>query len=233
MDNPYVQPVKDEDVLKYLPLVKSVAKKIHRHLPPSVDINDLIGYGILAVMESLSRIDPTKNPSTYLYMRVKGAMYDYLRSLHLCSRRVREREKLIRRKMEELRQQLGRDPTDEEIGEALGETPDKIYEDVQRAAFAQILSLDALFREGRSYEELLAAAEDGPEEKVLREERRRRLLEAIEKLSYREKLVLQLLFYEELPAKTVAKLLGVSSARISQIKEQAIEKLKEELMDTL
>ena len=45
-------------------------------------------------------------------------------------------------------------------------------------------------------------------------------------LDYREKLVLQLLYYEELPLKEVAGLLGVSMARVSQIKANAIEKLK-------
>ena len=68
-----------EIILKYLPLVKSLAYRIHRHLPDVVDINDLIGYGILAVLESAPKLDNTKNPKAYLRLRIKGAMYDYLR----------------------------------------------------------------------------------------------------------------------------------------------------------
>jgi RNA polymerase sigma factor (sigma-70 family) len=47
----------------------------------------------------------------------------------------------------------------------------------------------------------------------------------------REKLVIQLIFYEEIPAKEVAKLIKVSTARVSQIKESALSKLREKLKD--
>lgn len=82
------------------------------------------------------------------------------------------------------------------------------------------------FFEGRSYEELFESKEESPEEIVIKKDLREKLLKAIEKLEKREKLVLQLLYYEELPLKEVAKLLGISMARVSQIKSSAIEKLK-------
>jgi RNA polymerase sigma factor for flagellar operon FliA len=59
----------------------------------------------------------------------------------------------------------------------------------------------------------------------------KKILKAIEDLDHREKLVLQLIFYEKIPAKEVAKLLKVSTARVSQIKESALSKLREKLKD--
>ncbi|MFZ8785316.1 FliA/WhiG family RNA polymerase sigma factor [Thermocrinis sp.] len=221
-----------EAILKYLPLVKSIAYRIYKHLPDAVDLNDLIGYGILAVMEALPKLDESKNPEAYLRLRIKGAIYDYLRSLDFGSKSLRKREKEIKAKLEELTNQLGREPTDEELIKALGYRPDEFYSDLQKISASYLLSLDDLFKEGRSYEEVFSSSvEESPEEHVIKQNLREKILKAIEDLDQREKLVLQLIFYEEIPAKEVAKLLKVSTARVSQIKESALSKLREKLKD--
>lgn len=221
-----------EAILKYLPLVKSIAYRIYKHLPDAVDLNDLIGYGILAVVEALPKLDESKNPEAYLRLRIKGAMYDYLRSLDFGSKSLRKREKEIKAKLEELTNQLGREPTDEELIKALGYKPDAFYSDLQKISASHLLSLDDLFREGRSYEEVFSSSvEESPEENSIKRDLREKILKAIEDLDQREKLVIQLIFYEEIPAKEVAKLLKVSTARVSQIKESALSKLREKLKD--
>jgi len=221
-----------EAILKYLPLVKSIAYRIYKHLPDAIDLNDLIGYGILAVMEALPKLDESKNPEAYLRLRIKGAMYDYLRSLDFGSKSLRKKEKEIKAKLDELTNQLGREPTDEELIKALGYKPDAFYSDLQKISASHLLSLDDLFKEGRSYEEVFSSSvEESPEENSIKQDLREKILKAIEDLDQREKLVLQLIFYEEIPAKEVAKLLKVSTARISQIKESALSKLREKLKD--
>jgi RNA polymerase sigma factor for flagellar operon FliA len=221
-----------EAILKYLPLVKSIAYRIYKHLPDAVDLSDLIGYGILAVVEALPKLDESKNPEAYLRLRIKGAIYDYLRSLDFGSKSLRKREKEIKAKLEELTNQLGREPTDEELIKALGYKPDEFYSDLQKISASYLLSLDDLFREGRSYEEVFSSSvEENPEDKAIKQDLREKILKAIEDLDHREKLVLQLIFYEEIPAKEVAKLLKVSTARVSQIKESALSKLREKLKD--
>jgi RNA polymerase sigma factor for flagellar operon FliA len=221
-----------EAILKYLPLVKSIAYRIYKHLPDAVDLNDLIGYGILAVVEALPKLDESKNPDAYLRLRIKGAMYDYLRSLDFGSKSLRKKEKEIKAKLEELTNQLGREPTDEELIKALDYKPDDFYSDLQKISASHLLSLDDLFREGRSYEEVFSSSvEESPEENAIKQDLREKILKAIEDLDQREKLVIQLIFYEEIPAKEVAKLLKVSTARVSQIKESALSKLREKLKD--
>jgi RNA polymerase sigma factor for flagellar operon FliA len=221
-----------EAIFKYLPLVKSIAYRIYKHLPDAVDLNDLIGYGILALVEALPKLDESKNPEAYLRLRIKGAMYDYLRSLDFGSKSLRKREKEIKAKLEELTNQLGREPTDEELIKALGYKPDEFYSDLQKISASYLLSLDDLFREGRSYEEVFSSSvKESPEEHAIKQDLREKILKAIEDLDHREKLVLQLIFYEEIPPKEVAKLLKVSTARVSQIKESALSKLREKLKD--
>jgi len=222
-----------ELVLSYLPLVEQIAYRLYRHLPRSVDVRDLIGYGVLAVVEALPKLDKNRNPTAYLKLRIKGAMYDYLRSIDFASRNVRSKEKAIRQALEKLSMEKGKEVSDEELAQFLGEDPERLKEDLQAISFSYLMSLEEIFFEGRSYEELFESKEESPEEIVIKKDLREKLLKAIERLEEKEKLVLQLLYYEELPLKEVAKLLGVSMARISQIKSSAIEKLKSYLASAL
>ncbi len=225
---------KEELILKYLPLVRAIAYRIHLRLPKSVDFNDLVGYGILGLAEAVSKLDPSKRGSTaYIKLRVKGAIYDYLRSLDFLSRGLREKDKRIKNAMDNLSASLGREPTDEELAQHLVMSVEELEKDIERISFSHFLSLDELFSEGRSYEEVFSSSVEDPEEEVLKEDIREKVIGAIKKLSEKEQLVLQLLFYEELPLKAVADILGVSIARVSQIKAQALEKLRQELQKVL
>ncbi len=218
-----------EIVLSYMPLVQQIAYSLHRHLPSSVDVRDLIGHGVLALIEAIPKLDKNKNPTAYLRLRIKGAMYDYLRSLDFVSRSVRTKEKNIRQAIEKLSMEKGEEISDEELAEFLGESLEKLEEDLKAIGFSYLISLEEVFREGRSYEEIFESKEEGPEELVIKKDLREKLLKAIEELDYREKLIIQLLYYEELPLKDVAKILGISIARACQIKGVAFEKLKKSL----
>ncbi len=219
---------REELILKYMPLVKSIALRIKRQLPPSVDLQDLIGYGIVGLINAIDRMDKTKNPESYIKIRIRGAIYDYLRSLDFGSRRVREKEKKIKKALEELSKELGREPTDEEISQRLGENVDSFYHDLHSISFSYILSLEDIFKqdEGRSYEEIVNSDAPSIEESVISKEMEEKVKKAVEKLDEKEKMVLQLIFYEELPLKDVAQILGCSISRVSQIKARALEKMK-------
>ena len=224
---------REELILKYMPLVKSIALRIKRQLPPSVDLQDLIGYGIVGLINAIDRMDKTKNPESYIKIRIRGAIYDYLRSLDFGSRRVREKEKKIKRTLEELSKELGREPTDEEISEKLGEDVETLYHDLHSISFSYILSLEDVFKqdEGRSYEEIVNADAPTVEDTVISKELEEKVRKAVQRLEEKEKLVLQLIFYEELPLKEVAQILGCSISRVSQIKARALEKLKKFIRD--
>ena len=229
MKNPYSfeEKEREELILKYLPLVKSIAFTIKRHLPPTVDVRDLIGHGVIGLIKALDKLDTQRNPESYLKIRIKGAIYDYLRSLDFGSRKVREKERKIKEALKELSEKLGREPTDEEIAEFLGEDIDTLQHDLSKISFSYILNLEDIFtEEKRGYEEVLKSKNMDVEEEIVKKDLIDKLKRAIDKLSDREKLVIQLIFYEELPLKEVAQVLNCSISRVSQIKGEAIEKLK-------
>ncbi len=233
-NNPYTfeEKEREELILQYLPLVKSIAFTIKRHVPPTIDVRDLIGHGIIGLIKALERLDTQKNPESYLKIRIRGAMYDYLRSLDFGSRRIREKERKIKEALKELTEELGREPTDEEIANYLGEDLQSLQHDLSKISFSYMLNLDDIFtEERRSYEEVISSKKTDVEEEVIKKDLVEKLKEAVEKLDEREKLVVQLVFYEELPLKEIAQILGCSISRVSQIKGEAIEKLRKFMKD--
>jgi len=233
MKNPYAYREKEREelILRYLPLVKSIAFTIKRHIPPTIDVRDLIGHGIIGLIKALEKLDTQRNPESYLKIRVRGAIYDYLRSLDFGSRRIREKERRIKEALRELTEQLGREPTDEEIAEYLGEKVDTLQHDLSRISFSYILIEDIFTEERRSYEEVIGSRETNVEEDIVKKDLVEKLRDAIDRLDEREKLVIQLVFYEELPLKSVAEILNCSISRVSQIKGEAIEKLRRLMKD--
>ncbi len=234
MKNPYAfrEKEREELILKYLPLVKSIAFTIKRHIPSTIDVRDLIGHGIIGLIKALERLDTQKNPESYLKIRIRGAIYDYLRSLDFGSRRIREKERKIREALKELTEKLGREPTDEEIAEHLGENIDTLQHDLSRISFSYILNLEDIFtEERRSYEEVIGSNKVDVEDDIIKKDLIEKLKKAVEKLDEREKLVIQLIFYEELPLKEIAQILNCSISRVSQIKGEAIEKLRKFMKD--
>lgn len=234
MKNPYdiKEKEREELILKYLPLVKSIAFTLKKHLPPTIDVRDLIGHGIVGLIKALERLDTQRNPESYLKIRIRGAMYDYLRSLDFGSRRIREKERRIKEALKELQEELGREPTDEEVARRLGADVEELQHDLSKISFSYILNLDDLFaEERRNYEEVISSKKTDVEEEIVRKDLVNKLREAIDKLDERERLVIQLIFYEELPLKEAAKVLGCSVSRVSQIKGEAIEKLRKFMKD--
>ncbi|MDQ7039165.1 MAG: FliA/WhiG family RNA polymerase sigma factor [Aquificota bacterium] len=229
----YREKEKEELILKYLPLVKSIAFSIKRHLPPTIDVRDLIGHGIIGLIKAIEKLDTQKNPESYLRIRIRGAIYDYLRSLDFGSRRIREKERRIKKALSDLSDRLGREPSDEEIADYLGEDLETLRQDLSRISFSYILNLEDVFtEERRSYEEVLGSGNEDVEDEIIRKDTLERLRKAVEKLDDREKLVIQLVFYEELPLKDIAQILGCSISRVSQIKGEALEKLRRFLSGT-
>src|SRR5688572_7829023 len=79
---------RDELIERYLPYVRSIAQSIISKLPAQIDINDLIGYGRIGLIEAVERFDRTRGVSfkTFAYYRIKGAIYDGLRQIGWFSR---------------------------------------------------------------------------------------------------------------------------------------------------
>lgn len=219
-------------IKEFAPTIKYMACRLATRLPAYLDAEDLISVGVIGLLDAFDRYDPSREAKfkTYAEYRVRGAMLDEIRSMDWIPRSVRDRIAALQKVCGDLQKRLGRPPTEEEIGAAVGLSPEELSDFLVRSQGAIVLSLDDL--EGHELEpRILLECLADPDAKdplaiLVSEDQRRILASAIEALPEKERLVLTLYYYEELTMKEIGKVLSVTESRVSQLHSQALIRLK-------
>ena len=212
-------------VRRFVPMVRRLAWHVHGGGRPGIELEDLMQAGMVALTEAAQRHSgPSEDGfAAYAKLRVRGAMVDLIRRHVPLSRGAVERRRQIRDKEELLRQQLGRQPSDGEVAEALGIEEAEL--DAMRASSEQVRfeSIDDAYSDTDP-----AFADDRPDSFALLadSELRHSVAEAIGALPERLQMVIQLYFVEELNLSEIAQALQVSIPRVHQLKAQALDKLR-------
>jgi RNA polymerase sigma factor for flagellar operon FliA len=222
-----------EDILRqYLPLVRRVVQRLAARKPPHIDLDDLVSWGIVGLLDAIGKYDPRKEAlfSTYAQFRIRGAILDHLRSLDWVPRSVRQKASLLEKVAHQLEGRFGRPPTEEEISSELGLTIDAYQELLTKVGEMSLFSLEDLgFGSGEerfNVEQMVEEGDADPLRALLTHERVRIVSDAIAKLPEREKLVVTLYYQEELTMKEVGGVLGLTESRVSQLHSQAMLRLK-------
>jgi len=234
---PQDEDCREKIVRQYIPLVKKIAARLSVALPPSLEKEDLIGCGIIGLLEAWERYDSSRGASfaSFASWRIKGAMLDELRKVTPAPRNLFNRFRQLSGVADSLRQQLQREPEQTELASALG-WPLSAVE--QMWAYYNLLALTSLeatlfYAQGEENlpaGELIAGLDETPEAIALRKERQRQLTEALGLLDEREKLILSLLYAEDLSQKEIADVLNISTGRVSQLHARAVARLREILL---
>jgi RNA polymerase sigma factor FliA len=223
---------REQLILEHLPQVRLIARRIHDRLPESVSLDDLISTGIVGLINAIDRFDPTQNVKlkTYAEYKIRGAILDSLRGLDWAPRQQRKRAKQIEAAINSAEQRLHRTPTEEEIASELGQTIDEYHEWLVDSRGLTLGSLESVTNpddENRNLLKFVADDEEAwPSRVVERQELQSLLAEAIETMPYIEKTVLSLYYHEELTLREISKVVNLHESRISQLKTQAIMRLR-------
>ena len=223
---------REEVLRRHLPLVRRVVQRLAARKPPHIELDDLVSWGIVGLLDAIGKYNPKKEASfaTYAQFRIRGAILDHLRSLDWVPRSVRQKASLIEKTSHALEGMLGRPPSEEEIARELGVTLDAYQELLTRVGEMSIFSLEDLgFGSGEARLALERSLDEGDEDPVgalLTQERVTLVAEAIARLPEREKLVVTLYYHEELTMKEVGAVLGLTESRVSQLHSQAMLRLK-------
>ncbi len=223
--------VREQLILEHLPQVKLIARRIHERLPVSVSLDDLISTGVIGLIAAIDRYDVRHDVKlkTYAEYKIRGAILDSLRGLDWAPRQQRKRAKLIEAAIASLEQQHQRTPSEEEIA---GHLKLSVADYQDWLSEARGLTLGSLENAGTEEEGcdllryLADSDEQWPSQIVERAELERLLAEAIEKMPNLERTVLSLYFYEEMTLREIAKIVSLHESRISQLKSQAILRLR-------
>lgn len=222
-------------IIEYVALVKYVAGRLAISLPPNVQQDDLVSYGIFGLVDAIEKFDLERNIKfeTYAISRIRGAIWDGLRAMDWVPYSVRQKARELEQTYAKLEHQLGRSATDDEICGALGIDKHQFSQLLRETSITSFISLEDMWtsdKSGGNPVRVIDTVEDrntpDPVSMVMFEEKKRLLAEAINKLPERERLVIALYYYEGLTLKEIGKVLGVSESRVSQMHTKAVLRLR-------
>lgn len=230
-------------ITEYLPLVRRLAWQLLGRLPANVELDDLIQAGLMGLLDAVRRYEQTADAQfeTYATTRIRGAMLDELRSQDWLPRSVRTKARAIEAAVVHLNQTLMRAPSEAEIAAEMGLALPEYQHMLEEAHGVQLLHYEDLGRDrdedaGHALEyAVVADGHKGAEQPfgtLVSREFRAALVQAITQLPEREKLLLSLQFEQDLTQKEIAVVMGVSEGRVSQLRSQAVVRLRATLADS-
>ncbi len=224
--------VKQELAIRYMDIVRRVAVQMRNIYVSFAQLDDIINEGVIVVMNAIDKFDKDMNVKfeTFVSKRIRGMIIDMARKQDWVPRSVRKLTKEVDEATMLLYGREGRMPTPEETAAYLKMPLDKYEKVVGKASLFYVLSLDMLLEEKTDNRQSVQIPStnisERPEENFLGNEMRQILQDGIMSLKENERTVISLYYVEELSAREIAKVIGVSEPRISQIHSNAIRKLR-------
>ncbi|NMC68994.1 MAG: sigma-70 family RNA polymerase sigma factor [Myxococcales bacterium] len=199
--------------------VRSVARSVHRLLPPKVELDELVSYGALGMIEARQRFDPSRGVPfrTFAWYRVRGAIYDGLRELSWLPVNAYKRLRAAERTdlyMETLAETAYGNPTRSVAAKLVGE------------AVADLSVVYLTTEAGAAAREAAPEAASLPGEEVCD---LGRVLDEIEKLPEQERTLLRRLYVEDASLSEAGKDLGLSRSWLCRLHASTIRKLRKRL----
>ncbi len=234
---PLTEAERERLLIEHLPTVRYVARKLHEKLPQHVEMDDLVSAGMIGLIDAFSKFDHTKKVQfkSYAQFRIRGAILDSLRVLDWSPRDLRRKGRAVEEAIQSLTRRLGRTPTEQEIAADMEMDLVEYQQLLGNIKGLEIGSLNVQRGEDSGDEELAyvaAPAEADPLFLCMQGEMRQQLIDAIDCLPEKERMVLTLYYYEELTMKEIGLTLGVVESRISQIHSSALKRLRTQLRGT-
>ena len=224
----------DARVLRYLPQVTYIARRIHDRVPSQVPLADLVQAGVVGLLDALKRFDPGRHVqfSSYAAFRIRGAILDSLREMDWSPRDLRRKARLVEETAGRIEQETGRRASEHELATALGMSLATFRHLLAELKGLDLFPLDAN-PDPSSGNTLANEVPDTRRETAfqscLRHEVQRQLASAISGLPRKEQQVMALYYYEELTMKDIGSVLGVGESRVSQIHAMALMDLRRRL----
>jgi RNA polymerase sigma factor for flagellar operon FliA len=225
---------RDRLLLEHLPSVRYIAHRIHERLPQHVELDDLISAGVVGLIDAFNKFDHTKQVQfkSYAQFRIRGAILDSLRVLDWSPRELRRKGRAVQEAVQTITRNQRRTPTEPEIARELNISLNEYQLLLGQLKGLEIGSLNLEHNDDSGEDQLAYIAgspEDDPLFRCLQGEMRQMLIDAIEELPEKERMVLTLYYYEELTMKEIGLTLGVVESRVSQIHSAAVVRLRSSL----
>lgn len=217
-------------------MVKRMAYQLKSKLPSCVEVDDLVQAGMIGLMDAIQRYEDTHGAQfeTYASQRVRGAMLDELRGADWLPRGIRKNMRDIEVAVQQLEQKFGRPPTESEIAKHMNFSLEDYYDVLSDCQGHQLIYYED-FHDDDSNEHFLDRYVDDdssdPVKSLLESDFRAALIDSIEHLPDREKILMGLYYEQELNLKEIGAIMNVSESRVCQLHSQAVARLRASMRD--
>jgi RNA polymerase sigma factor for flagellar operon FliA len=218
----------------HLPLVKHIVFQVAVHFPRHVDRDELARAGALGLVEAARRYDESRGVpfDRFAAQRIRGAILDAVRAADWAPRSVRSLARKLEGVEQRLATELGRVPSAREMAEALGMTSDELNRLQDRLFRSVVLALEHEVNEDSGEDlTLVDVLSDRstlePLEELESRELHAYLRDAVDLLHERQRFVIVGYFLEGRTSQDLARFLGVTESRVSQLRSEALLMLRE------
>ena len=238
------QPASDSDVternqrvLDHIGLVKLLALRMAHRVPAQVEVSELMSAGTVGLIDAAGRYQPALGVpfEAFARRRVHGAMLDSLRGLDWAPRSLRKMRRNVDAAIARLRQELKADPSETQIAGALNVSVADYQHMLDQIKSLDIGTIRPIGNSSDDFATLDVAIDqdEGADVRLERAELRQHLAHAIAELPERDRQILSLYYHEELTLAEIGLVIGVGESRVSQLRTQAIARLRVRLRETL
>ncbi len=226
---------KDQFITEYTTLVKRIAHHMMARLPASVQVDDLIQAGMIGLLDAVNRYEGSygRQFESYAAQRIRGSILDELREADWLPRSLRRKMRQIETAMRSLEQRLGYPPSEKEIADEMNLSLVEYQEMLQEAGGGQLIYYEDYQEDEEDHflDRLRGDQSNEPLDQLLEKNLRELLVDAIEKLPEKEKLVMGMYYEQEMNLREIGAVLGVSESRVCQLHTQAISRLRTRLRE--
>jgi RNA polymerase sigma factor for flagellar operon FliA len=220
-------------VASSLPFVESLARRMASTMPHSIDLSDLVQDGVIGLIDAAHRFDEGRGIKfeTFAERRVRGAMIDALRR-DAWPRGVRRVRRELEAAREQLRRELGAEPTLADLAARVGSDVARLERTILRIntieSTSPMANLETI--DSSTLPAVLVPSEPlSPHRLFEQGEMQDRVRAAMETLPAREQRIIRLYYFEEATMKQIGRAIGVNESRVSQLHARAISRLKQAL----
>lgn len=228
--------LRDQLITHYAPVVTHVATRMIMRLPDTVELADLVSYGMFGLIDAVEKFEPARGFKfeTYAGQRIRGAIIDELRADDWVPRSVRTKARTVEHATRALEQTLRRPVTDDDVAAHVGWPVADVRTVRAQVALSHVAALDGIApgSDSSPVDTLVTHVVPGASSSVEARETRALLAQAIQGVREREQQVLRLYYFENLTLAQIGVILGVTESRVSQIHSGAVKKLRESLVLT-
>lgn len=216
--------------VKYKHIARQEALRLHKRLPASVELDDLIQAASLGFLSAIDSFDPKKGVtlSAYLSQKIRWSLMDELRERDWVPRRVRKDAREMTAMIQQIEQEKGGEATEADIAERMDVTVQELQQMLADTNSSQVYSLDELQEQfADAYERVDEEHELlNPLNQAMQDNLIGKIGAHISMIPEREQRILQLYYQQDLNMKEIGLVFGVTETRVSQLHSLAIKRIR-------